>query len=76
MPENTKHDPKSELASLEAQLEELLEICQRLKGENSSLRTQQDGLMTERASLIEKNDMARNRVEAMIIRLKSMENSQ
>lgn len=76
MADKLKYDPSAELASLETQLQELLQICKQLKGENSSLRVQQSTLISERASLIEKNEMARSRVEAMITRLKSMENSQ
>ena len=45
----------------------------RLKEENRSLRNQQDSLVTERANLIEKNELARTRVEAMINRLKAIE---
>lgn len=68
--------PTEELQSLEAQLQELLSLCERLKTENKSLRSQQDVLVADRASLIEKNEKARTRVEAMITRLKAMENSQ
>jgi cell division protein ZapB len=68
--------PAEELQSLEAQLQELLNLCERLKTENKSLRNQQDTLVADRASLIEKNEKARTRVEAMISRLKAMENSQ
>lgn len=67
-------NPSDELASLEGQLQELLELCERLKNENRSLRTQRETLAGERASLIEKNEIARTRVEAMINRLKAMEN--
>jgi cell division protein ZapB len=76
MSEKPKQNPSTELASLETQLEELLKMCERLKGENQSLREQQDTLSSERAALIEKNEKARSRVEAMITRLKGMENSQ
>jgi cell division protein ZapB len=72
------HNPKKpaeELESLEARLQELLALCERLKGENKSLRNQQESLATDRAALIEKNEIARTRVEAMISRLKAMENS-
>lgn len=68
--------PTEELQSLEVQLQELLNLCERLKTENKSLRNQQDVLVSDRASLIEKNEKARTRVEAMISRLKAMENSQ
>jgi cell division protein ZapB len=76
MSQESRHNPSTELASLEAQLQELLAICERLKNENHDLRNQQDNLASERAALIEKNELARNRVEAMISRLKAMENSQ
>lgn len=76
MSDKTPQSPSNELASLEAQLQELLSLCERLKNENHSLRSQQETLSNERANLIEKNEMARSRVEAMINRLKAMENSQ
>jgi cell division protein ZapB len=73
----TKSTPQSvteqELLKLETRLEELVGSIKRLKEENRSLRDQQDSMVTERAGLIEKNEMARNRVEAMINRLKAME---
>lgn len=63
------------LADLHAQLESLVRACTQLKDENRSLRQQQGQLITERAGLIEKNDLARSRVEGMINRLKAMEES-
>ena len=62
------------LAALSAKLEALVGYCDRLKAENDSLRNQQQSLSAERARLIEKNEQARNRVEAMIARLKTLEN--
>ena len=44
-----------------------------LNNENHSLKTKQQELVREKAKLIEKSDLARTRVEAMITRLKSME---
>jgi cell division protein ZapB len=64
---------EQELRKLEVRLEELVRCIERLKEENHSLRNQQDNLVTERAGLIEKNELARTRVEAMINRLKAME---
>jgi len=66
---------EQELARLEAHLAELLKLCGTLREENHSLRQRQEHLIAERASLIEKNELARNRVEAMITRLKAMEQS-
>ncbi|MGB5298586.1 MAG: TIGR02449 family protein [Thiogranum sp.] len=73
----TQSTPQSvteqELQKLEVRLEELVNTIARLKEENRSLRNQQDSLVSERANLIEKNETARTRVEAMINRLKAME---
>ena len=63
---------EQELLKLEVRLEELVSSIERLKEENRSLRNQQDSMVSERANLIEKNEMARSRVEAMINRLKAM----
>lgn len=63
------------LTQLETQVDELLRLCLSLRDENRSLRLRQDILVVERAELIEKTELARNRVEAMINRLKAMESS-
>ena len=62
-----------ELRALEAKIDELVRTCAQLADENHALREQQANLMAERAALIEKSELARSRVEAMIARLKSME---
>ena len=63
----------TDLLTLEAQVDELIQTCEHLTDENRALRDQQSTLVTERASLIEKSELARSRVEAMIARLKAME---
>ncbi len=65
----------ADLKSLEQKLEELLALCGRLHDENRSLRTSQESLVQEKAELVSKNEQARTRVEAMISRLKSLEQS-
>ena len=62
-----------DLQRLEKQLRQLLVQIQKLREENQSLHTRQDALVTERASLVAKNDEARTKVEAMINRLKGLE---
>lgn len=62
-----------ELKRLEKRLDELVVICRQLQEENKSLRDRQDVLMAERATLLQKNEQVRGRVEAMITRLKAME---
>jgi cell division protein ZapB len=64
-----------DLRKLEQRVEELIRACSYLKDENKSLRARQDSLVAERAALIEKTELARTRVEAMITRLKSMESA-
>ena len=68
------HPVEQELARLEEQVGSLLEIIERLTRENRSLRTQQESLTIERAGMLEKHDQVRNRVDAIVTRLKSLEN--
>ncbi|EIJ43490.1 TIGR02449 family protein [Beggiatoa alba B18LD] len=63
----------AELRLLETRLDELLTVCAQLANENQQLRQTQEQLLIERDILIEKNQLARNRVEAMIERLKTLE---
>jgi len=62
-----------EVTRLEEQVNSLLELLNRLTKENRSLRVQQELLATERAGLLEKHDQVRNRVDAIVTRLKSLE---
>lgn len=62
-----------QLRQLEARVEELLSISARLREENQTLHTRESRLMEERAQLLKKNDVAKAKVEAIISRLKSLE---
>jgi cell division protein ZapB len=62
-----------DLQRLEQQLRQLLEQTRKLREENKSLQCRQDSLVAERAALVAKNDEARSKVEAMIHRLKALE---
>ena len=62
-----------ELERLERRLDELVLITNQLKDENRSLRQRQDTLIAERATLLQKNEQVRSRVEAIVGRLKAME---
>ncbi len=64
---------EDDLKRLETRVDELIQANVRLRDENTSLLSAQENLVTERAELIEKTELAKTRVEAMIIRLKSME---
>ena len=61
------------LREIARRVDQLIALAQRLAEENRSLRASQEQLMTERANLLAKNEQARSRVEAMIHRLKSLE---
>ncbi|MCL6270279.1 TIGR02449 family protein [Sansalvadorimonas sp. 2012CJ34-2] len=63
----------SEITSLSGKIDELLTLCQKLRQENRILKASEKQWKQERAQLIEKNEMARVRVEAMIGRLKALE---
>ena len=64
----------ADLYEISGRLDRLLELCQRLAEENRSLRVSQEQLSTERSNLLAKNEQARSRVEAMISRLRALEN--
>jgi cell division protein ZapB len=70
----TQSNHSLELKDLEDKLDQLIEQYTHVQNENSSLKTKQDSLVREKAKLLEKTTLARTRVEAMITRLKAMEN--
>lgn len=75
-PDPVKPDSvKQELAALGQQVDRLLDTVRRLSEENRSLRHSQEQLASERAGLMARNEQARSRVEAMIQRLKALENN-
>lgn len=61
------------LLTLGDRVDRLLDLCRTLQEENRSLRHSQEQLSLERAQLIARNEQARARVEAMILRLKLLE---
>ena len=65
--------PNEELNRLERQVDNLIALVHLLGNENKALKTQQSNWTVERAKLIEKNELAKNRVESMIDRLKALE---
>lgn len=73
MATNSNSSFENELKRLEARVDALVRVCDQLQDENRSLRQRQDVLTAERANLLQKNEQVRARVEAMIGRLKAME---
>ena len=66
-------DLVAELQGLLARIDVLAVQLQRAQDENRSLRQQHEQMATERAQLLAKQEQARSRFEAMISRLKSLE---
>ncbi len=73
MTEDTQVQFEHELKRLEKRVDALVQVCDQLQDENRSLKQRQDTLTSERANLLQKNEQVRARVEAMIGRLKAME---
>jgi cell division protein ZapB len=61
------------LLALETKLDKLILQCNRLQQENSELKARESEWQRERVRLIEKNELARSRVEAMITHLRNLD---
>ncbi|HMA98723.1 MAG TPA: TIGR02449 family protein [Wenzhouxiangella sp.] len=66
---------EADLNRLHAGLQDVVKRLQVLEEENRSLKARQENLVNERASLVQRNEEARSRVEAMIERLKALESA-
>ena len=66
---------EQEFKQLEDKIDTLLSAQKELKRKNHSLLNNERSLMNERTELMKKNDLARNKIEAMISRLKGLEES-
>lgn len=61
------------LLALETKLDKLILLCNRLQQENAELKSRENEWQRERVRLIEKNELARSRVEAMITHLRNLD---
>lgn len=68
------NEQEQDLALLEQRVDELIKTCRRLRDENLSLRSSRDSLLEEKTKLAEKNKIARNRLETIVDRLRTLEN--
>lgn len=73
--DNTRELLAQELMRLEGRIEELAATCAKLRRDNHSLSERLESLSAERAGLLAKNEHVRGRVDAIISRLKSLEES-
>ncbi len=58
--------------NFEHKVDRLVELLDRLQSENRVLRERESNLLRERSKLLEKNELARAKVDSMINRLKSL----
>ena len=63
----------NQFKDLEKKIDELISLCKELNIENGALKAQVAGWGDERKDLMDKNELARSKVEAMIDRLRTME---
>ena len=63
----------NDLEALEEKVYELIALSEVLVEENQVLKAKQQSWTTERAKLVEKNELAKTRVESMIARLKALD---
>ncbi len=61
------------LKDLDSKIDALIALCSELKRENRALKSEIAGFREERRELLDKNELARSKVEAMIDRLRTME---
>jgi cell division protein ZapB len=62
-----------QLKLLERKINDLIQLCEQLDRENRVLKNTAQSWQQEREQLIQKTEIARSKVEAMIIRLKALE---
>jgi len=64
---------ENQLKVLEQKIDELISLCNDLNRENQVLKADSANWQRDRRSLVDKNEVARTKIEAMISRLKTME---
>ena len=62
-----------QLRDLKLSIDSVRESMKKIRIENSLLQQQQEGLVTEKADLIKKNEAAKEQIEAILERLKNIE---
>jgi cell division protein ZapB len=62
-----------EIQKLEAKIDELINLCEELERKHTTLEQDRENWQSERTRLLEKNELAKSKVEAMIMRLKALE---
>lgn len=71
--DGTTTEAEPDLLRLERRIDDLIELCGRLREENRSLMSRQEQLIGERATLHDKTDTVQGRIEAIMSRLRAIE---
>lgn len=66
---------QAELEKLEQRVDDLIDVCKRLQGENRKLKQTEARLSDAHVRMNDKMQLARSRIESMIGRLKALERS-
>lgn len=61
-----------DIKDLENKIDELISLCDEFERKQAIMEADRETWLRERTRLLEKNDMAKNKVEAMIMRLKGL----
>lgn len=62
-----------DIKQLEKTIDHLVVFLDKIKAENNALKNKLEELTHEKSLLMQKNDQAKNRLESMITRLKTLE---
>jgi cell division protein ZapB len=62
-----------DINTLEKRIDELIALCDELESKHLAMANDRENWIQERTSLLEKNEMTKAKIEAMIMRLKSLE---
>ena len=62
-----------DIDNLERRIDELIALCDELEKKQSTMDVDRETWLQERTRLLEKNELAKAKIEAMIMRLKSLE---
>ncbi len=71
--DNSQNKYLNDLSSLEEMINVAIELIKKYEIENTALKQKMESLVLEKSLLLQKNDQAKNRLESMITRLKSLE---
>lgn len=61
-----------EIKDLEIKIDELIQLCDELERKQAVMEADRETWLAERTGLLEKNEMAKSKVETMIMRLKAL----